>query len=204
MTPQPWPRTGPGTATDGKQKFDLSTFEQAYFDRSPAMAWCNVRLLDARHSQIHRKVEPMTALNEQDGKKGSVQYINPNDLPKNPAFTQVVAVTGPVKTVYVGMQNSVDASRTIVGKGDIAAQTVQTLKNLSACLNAAGAQPEHLVHWNIYVAQGQPIQPAFEAGMRWWGDRPHAPANSVIIVPGFTPPDFLVGIDAIAVVPLEA
>jgi hypothetical protein len=33
MTPQPWPRTGAGTATDGKPKFDLSTFNQAYFDR---------------------------------------------------------------------------------------------------------------------------------------------------------------------------
>ena len=33
MTPQPWPRTGPGTATDGKPKFDLDSFDQAYFDR---------------------------------------------------------------------------------------------------------------------------------------------------------------------------
>jgi len=33
MTPQPWPRTGPGPATDGKPKFDLSKFDQAYFDR---------------------------------------------------------------------------------------------------------------------------------------------------------------------------
>lgn len=33
MTPQPWPRTGPGAARDGKPKFDLSRFDQAYFDR---------------------------------------------------------------------------------------------------------------------------------------------------------------------------
>ena len=33
MTPQPWQRTGPGTAKDGKPKFDLNTFDQAYFDR---------------------------------------------------------------------------------------------------------------------------------------------------------------------------
>jgi len=32
-TPQPWRRTGPGTATDGKPRFDLSTFDEAYFDR---------------------------------------------------------------------------------------------------------------------------------------------------------------------------
>jgi hypothetical protein len=33
MTPQPWPRTGPGTAKDGKPKFDLSRFDPAYFNR---------------------------------------------------------------------------------------------------------------------------------------------------------------------------
>ena len=33
MTPQPWSRTGAGTAKDGKPKFDLDSFDQAYFDR---------------------------------------------------------------------------------------------------------------------------------------------------------------------------
>ena len=31
--PHPWQRTGPGNATDGKLKFDLSKFDQTYFDR---------------------------------------------------------------------------------------------------------------------------------------------------------------------------
>jgi hypothetical protein len=33
MTPQPWPRSGPGTAKDGRPKFDLSAFDPAYFGR---------------------------------------------------------------------------------------------------------------------------------------------------------------------------
>ena len=33
MTPQPWPRTGPGTATDGQPKFNLAQFDPAYFAR---------------------------------------------------------------------------------------------------------------------------------------------------------------------------
>jgi len=33
VTPQPWQRTGPGLASDGKLKFDLARFNQAYFDR---------------------------------------------------------------------------------------------------------------------------------------------------------------------------
>lgn len=134
--------------------------------------------------------------------RGAVQHINPAGLPKSPAFTQAVAVTGPVKTIYVGAQTAVDASGAIVGKGDIAAQTEQILKNIQMCLEAAGAGPEHVVQWNIYIVQGQPIQPAFEAGMRWWGARPNPPANSVMLVVGFPLlPDVLVAIDAVAVVP---
>ena len=33
MSPQPWPRTGAGKAKDGKPKFDLSTFNDEYFER---------------------------------------------------------------------------------------------------------------------------------------------------------------------------
>lgn len=32
-SPSPWERTGPGTALDGRPKFDLSQFNSAYFDR---------------------------------------------------------------------------------------------------------------------------------------------------------------------------
>jgi hypothetical protein len=33
MTPQPWARTGPGLAKDGKPRFDLERFDPAFFDR---------------------------------------------------------------------------------------------------------------------------------------------------------------------------
>jgi hypothetical protein len=33
MTPQPWTRTGPGVAKDGKPKFDLTKFDPEYFGR---------------------------------------------------------------------------------------------------------------------------------------------------------------------------
>lgn len=143
----------------------------------------------------------MTNVPDQPAPRGVVRHLNPDALPTNPAFTQAVEVSGPAKTIYIGMQNAVDASRNIVGKGDIAAQTEQTLKNVQACLEAAGAGPEHLIHWTIYVVRGQSIQAGFEAGMRWWGNRPNPPANTVVIVPEMMPADFLIGIEAIAVVP---
>lgn len=33
VAPHPWARTGPGNALDGKPKFDLNTFDPAYFER---------------------------------------------------------------------------------------------------------------------------------------------------------------------------
>lgn len=143
----------------------------------------------------------MTEQSESTHRKGQVQYINPRSLHQNPAYTNVVTVTGPVKTVYVGGQNSVDTSGAIVGKGDFKAQSEQILKNIQAALAAGGAQLEHVVKWNMYVVQGQPLQEGFAAFQRIWENRPNPPAISMAFVAGLAHPDFLAEIDAIAVVP---
>jgi enamine deaminase RidA (YjgF/YER057c/UK114 family) len=132
---------------------------------------------------------------------GQVQYINPEGLHYNPTFTNVVVVTGSVKTVYVGGQNAVNASGEIIGKGDIAAQVEQIMENLQTALAAGGAKLEHVTKWNVYVVQGYPIRPAFEVFRRVWGNRSNPPAITVLFVSGLAHPDFLVEMDAIAVVP---
>jgi enamine deaminase RidA (YjgF/YER057c/UK114 family) len=133
--------------------------------------------------------------------RGDVKYINPDSLTKNPAFTNVVTVTGSVKTVYIGGQDALDSSGNIVGKGDLKAQTEQILKNIQAALEAAGARPEHVIKWNIYVLQGQSVQEGFAAFQSVWGNQPNPPAISVMFVSGLAHPDFLAEMDAIAVVP---
>jgi enamine deaminase RidA (YjgF/YER057c/UK114 family) len=132
---------------------------------------------------------------------GQVQYINPDDLSKNPAFTQVVAVTGTVKTIYIGGQDAVDAPGAIVGTGDIKVQVEQVFRNLQTALTASGADLEHVIKWSIYIVQGQPLRPGFEVSQRIWGGRPNPPAITVMFVAGLANPDFLVEVDAIAVVP---
>ena len=134
---------------------------------------------------------------------GQVRHIDPEGLSKNPAFTNVITVTGPVKTIYIGGQDAVDASGAIVGRGDIRQQTEQVLNNLQTALQAGGAGLEHVIKWNIYVVQGQPIQPAFEVFQRLWGCRPNPPAIIMVFVSGLANPDFLVEMDAIAVIPDE-
>ena len=76
---------------------------------------------------------------------GHVEFINPDGLIKSPAFSHVVVVSGPVRTIYVGGQDSMTAAGEVVGKGDLAAQTELVLANLLTALAAAGACPEHVI-----------------------------------------------------------
>jgi enamine deaminase RidA (YjgF/YER057c/UK114 family) len=143
----------------------------------------------------------MTKRIEMTDVKAQVEYINPPSLHHNPAFTNVVTVTGPVKTVYVGGQNAVDTSGAIVGKGDFKAQTEQTLRNVLAALEAGGAELENVVKWNVYIVQGQSLEEGFAAFQQVWGNRPNPPTISSMFVAGLAHPDFLLEIDAIAVAP---
>src|SRR5215204_6579929 len=121
---------------------------------------------------LRRRREAMTERPEEpDATAGSVRYVDPEGLNRNPAFTNVVVVEGPARTVYVGGQDSVDASGNIVGKGDVAAQTEQVLANVRAALAAGGAEPEHVIKWTLLVVEGVSLQEGFSAKARWSSSR---------------------------------
>ena len=103
--------------------------------------------------------------------------------------------------MHIGGQDAVNASGEIAGKGDIVAQTEQVLANVRAALEAGGARPEHVIKLNIYVVEGQPLQEGFEAFQRAWPETPNPPAITGVFVSALAHPDFLVEIDAVAVVP---
>ena len=148
---------------------------------------------DRRFDVITRK-EPMP---------GKISYLNPEGLHRNPAFTQLVVVSGRTRTAYIGGQNAVDRSGSIVGKGDIGAQAEQVAKNLLVALAAADAQVDQIVKWTVYVVQGQPVGPALGAFQRVFGTPPNPPTISVLGVAGLAHPDFLLDVEAVAVVPEE-
>ena len=132
---------------------------------------------------------------------GRVEFLNPDGLPRNPAFSNVAVVSGSVRTIYIGGQDAVDADGNIVGIGDIAAQTGQVLRNLRTALAAAGAEPEHVVKWSVLLVEGQDFASGYAVFQQVWGDRPNPPVITAALVKGLAHPDFLVEMDAIAVVP---
>jgi len=131
---------------------------------------------------------------------GRVEFLNPDGLSRNPAFSNVAVVSGRVRTIYIGGQDAVDAEGNIVGIGDIAAQTEQVLRNLRTALAAANAGPEHVVKWSVFIVDGQDFRSGYAAFQRVWGDRPNPPVITAAVVKGLAHPDFLVEMDAIAVV----
>ena len=128
-----------------------------------------------------------------------INHISPEGLNKNPAFTNVVTVSGPAKTIYIGGQDAIDASGKIVGKGDIKLQTEQVLANLETAVKAGGGELENIVKWNIFIVQGQSLRQGFEAFQKFWGNRPNPPAITAAVVSGLANPEFLIEMDAIAV-----
>jgi enamine deaminase RidA (YjgF/YER057c/UK114 family) len=134
---------------------------------------------------------------------GKVEHLNPDGLHRNPAYSQAIAVSGKTRTVYVGGQNAVDENGEVVGKGDIGAQSQRAIENVQVALAAGGASIEHVVKWNVYIVHGNQLLPGFEAFQRAWGDRPNPPTITGLFVAGLAVPDYLVEIDAVAVVPEE-
>lgn len=132
---------------------------------------------------------------------GRVDYLNPEGLPKSPAFTNVVVVSGSVRTIYIGGQNARSADGEIVGKGDLGAQTEQILINIKTALAAAGAGPEHVIKWTVFVVEGQSVDQGYAAFQRVWGNQPNPPLITAAIVRGLGVADALAEIEAIAVVP---
>lgn len=122
----------------------------------------------------------------------SVTHLNPHALATNPAYSQGVAVDGPVRTVYVGGQNGAG--------GDLATQTAAALHNVQQVLAEADGQLRDVVSWSIsVVGEDVDLRPAMQAFARTWGDRGPAPAITVARVVGLADPQFLVEISAVAV-----
>jgi enamine deaminase RidA (YjgF/YER057c/UK114 family) len=57
-----------------------------------------------------------------------------------------------------------------------------------------------VVKWTILAVEGQPVHEGFLAFQRFWGERSKPPAITVQLVAGLANPDFLVEIEAVAVV----
>lgn len=129
---------------------------------------------------------------------GQINFINPDGLFKSPAFSQVVTTSGAGRTIYVGGQDAADQEGKLVGKGDLAAQTTQAMKNVETALKAAGVDFSKVIKMGVYLVQGQDIQQAYKAAQPFLASLKNQPTVSMFVVAGLTNPDYLIEVDAVA------
>lgn len=127
-----------------------------------------------------------------------IDFINPEGLLKNPAFSQVAITKGSGSTIYIGGQNAISKDLEVIGKGDIMLQTGYILKNIEIVLNACNASLDDLFKLTIYIVQGQDVQKGFEGAQAFLKKLKHPPVITGVIVAGLANPAYLVEIEAIA------
>ena len=130
---------------------------------------------------------------------GILEHPRPEGLLHNPAFSQVVAASGR-RTIYTAGQVSIDERGTLVGAGDLAAQTAQAMRNVGLALSAVGASYADIVKITTYVVNykpeyrgiiGKARAPFFANGT--------PPASTLVGVAALALSEWLVEIDAVAV-----
>lgn len=131
----------------------------------------------------------------------SITRKNPDKLyqPFNNFYAQVVVATGS-KQIHVAGTVALDTDRNLVGKGDMARQVEKTMDNIRKSLAAVGATLADVVRVNIfatdvdaYLHQGHiKLVDAFGADT--------LPASTLVGVTRLAHPDYLVEIQATAVV----
>ena len=127
-----------------------------------------------------------------------IDYINPDGLLKNPAFSQIAITKGSGNTIYIGGQNAITKDLEIIGKGDIKLQTEYILKNIEIALNASSATLDDLFKLTIYIVQGQDVRKGFEGAQTFLKKLKNPPVITGVIVAGLANPDYLVEIEAVA------
>lgn len=122
----------------------------------------------------------------------------PNTMPKSVGYSQVATVTGGT-IVFVAGQVALDKSGKVVGKDDFRAQVQQVFENLKAAMEAAGGTFDDVIKLTSYVLDLSHL-PEFREVRDKYVNVQNPPTSTAVQVASLFRPEFLVEIEAVAVV----
>ena len=129
-------------------------------------------------------------------------YVNPEAVAKPVNYSHVVLATGS-RIVSIAGQVGQDKDGNLVGEGDLAAQTDQTMKNLEACLASVGATFADLIKMTTFVVgyQAARDRPVLIAVRNKYLHADNPPASTLVGVQALGSPGIIVEIEVTAVLP---
>jgi enamine deaminase RidA (YjgF/YER057c/UK114 family) len=132
------------------------------------------------------------------------EFLKPEGLVPATGYSHVV-VTQPGKLVFIAGQVANNRQGQLVGKDDLRAQTVQVFENIKAALAAADATFDDVVKINWYVKGYKPENLATLREVRNICVNKAAPPASVLVgVASLFQEDYLIEVDAVAVIPANS
>ena len=105
------------------------------------------------------------------------------------------------KVLHISGQVSQEVDGATVGVGDITAQTRQVLNNIDKILDSVGGQLPDIVKVTVFVTDMSMLEEIHRVRSEFF-DPPY-PASSLVQVVGLVDPDFLIEIEAVAVIPFD-
>jgi enamine deaminase RidA (YjgF/YER057c/UK114 family) len=128
-----------------------------------------------------------------------LEHLRPSGLHHNPAYSHVVTTSGG-RTIYISGQVSVDEEGRVVGEGDLAAQTTQVMHNLGLALKSAGATYANIAKITTFVVGYKPeLRPIIGKARSAFFEGMEPPASTLVGVTALAAPEWLIEIEAIAV-----
>jgi reactive intermediate/imine deaminase len=128
----------------------------------------------------------------------NVQLVIPETMPKSVGYSQL-AIVKSGNLVFISGQVALDKAGAIVGKDDFRAQTQQVFENLKAALEAGGGSFEDVIKLNSYFVDMSHVAEFREVRDKYI-DVKHPPASTAVQVSRLFRPEFLVEVEAVAVV----
>jgi enamine deaminase RidA (YjgF/YER057c/UK114 family) len=133
------------------------------------------------------------------------RFLNPDTIapPPGRAYTHVVEVSGPGRTIYVAGQLGLDREGRLAGDpGDFRAQAEQAFENLKAALAAVGAGFQHVVKVNNYLVDIKHLPILREVRTAHFANGA-PPASTTIAISELAREGALFEIDAVAILPMK-
>ena len=127
------------------------------------------------------------------------QIVSPKLGKPSGHFSHANAIEARGRIVFISGMTSKAADGTVVGVGDIEAQTRQMCENVKAAVEAAGGTMNDICRVDVYIKDMAGFDIVHRVRREYFPDPP--PASTMVAVSGFTHPDYLIEMSAIAVIP---